>query len=533
MKNNYIKTLFISFSLMISASCGDDFIEPDLILSFDEENFYRSENQVFQGLVAAYDPLQWSFLDGQWTSSVMLGDIRSDNATAGGDNTNTDQQGWQQMDDLLEDEFLAQSQTFWKKYYTGIRRCNLLISRGDLGTETTNRYLAEAKFLRAYYHFELFRIYGPVPVVTTLITPSEYNQSRGTMTEVFDQIRQDLNQAISLLPTSYSGEFAGRATQGAAEGLLGKAFLYYADLLNDNTQLFDSAAKHLNNVIQGGNYELLDDYNELFAYGAANTLESLFEIQHSNLVPGDFGTPGEFLGGNAIVQLCGIRGLCSDHPEYDAGWGFMLPTSTLFDAFLADDAFRRDASIITPGELTADGCSVDMNEQNQTDFQGYWQQKYANYNSYIVPNGGEVNLLKDANQVYMRYADVLLMYAEASTRGTGNTGDAMNVINLVRERGAGPGDNTGNYRTAQDLMTDEGWTLLEVIQYERRVELALEGDRWFDLVRSGRFDSNLWDGSDIRSGNYSSNSNYLPVPNSEITATNGALTVYPEESLFN
>jgi starch-binding outer membrane protein, SusD/RagB family len=198
--------------------------------------------------------------------------------------------------------------------------------------------------------------------------------------------------------------------------------------------------------------------------------------------------------------LCGIRGLCSNHPNYIEGWGFMLPTSSLYSSYLTDDIYRRDASIISQVELALAGCTVNMAVQNTIDFQGYWQQKYANYKGYSVPNGGEINVLKDANEPYIRYADVLLMYAEALVRSNGSTSDAMDAVDLVRERAKGPGNNTGNFRTAADLMTDEGWTLLEVIWYERRAELAGEGDRWFDLVRSGRFVKDLFDPADLRNG---------------------------------
>lgn len=534
MKLKNLRHLVLVLGLFFSTSCGDDFLEPDLKLAFDEDNFFSSENQVFQGLIAAYDPLQWSFLDGRWTSSIMLGDIRSDNATAGGDNTNSDQQGWQQMDDFLEDEFLIEAETFWKKYYSGIRRTNLLISKGDLGTDVTDQYIAEAKFLRAFYHFELFRTYGPIPVITEPIEPNSYAQSRNTMSEVFSQIIQDLKDAIPLLPqkSAYDAQFAGRATSGAANGLLGKVYLYYADLSDDNVQLFDSASTYLNSVITSGEYQLLDDYNDLWAFGAANHSESVFEIQHSSDVPGDFGTPGEFLAGNAMVQLCGIRGL-SNHPDYDEGWGFMLPTTSLYDAFLPADTYRRAATIVTESELTGVGASVDVTASNPIDFQGYWQQKFANWNSYEATNGGEINLLKDANHPYMRYADVLLMYAEALIRGTGNLADADAAVDLVRERGDGP-DDVGVFTTAAELRTSQGWTALEVIQYERRIELALEGDRWFDLVRSGRLSSTLWDGSDLRSGNFDQvTSMFLPIPQREIVATQGALTIYPDAALFD
>ncbi|HNC13197.1 MAG TPA: RagB/SusD family nutrient uptake outer membrane protein, partial [Cyclobacteriaceae bacterium] len=129
-------------------------------------------------------------------------------------------------------------------------------------------------------------------------------------------------------------------------------------------------------------------------------------------------------------------------------------------------------------------------------------------------------------------ADVLLMYAEALERGNGSASEAMTYIDMVRERAAGPGDNTGSFRTAAELMTDEGWTLLEVIWYERRAELAGEGDRWFDLVRSGRADANVFSPANPRNGNFSTDDLFLPIPQRDVDLTGGKLTPYPDASLF-
>ncbi|MDN4166693.1 RagB/SusD family nutrient uptake outer membrane protein [Cytophagales bacterium LB-30] len=524
-------TLFLGL-LFISVGCDDKFLEITPKAKYFADNFFASEDQVFQGLVAAYDPLQWSFVDGRWTSTVMLGEIWSDNANAGGDNTNFDQPGWQQIDDLTADPLVGEVLSFWKRGYFGINKANLVINKTELDTELTRQYIAEAKFLRAIYYFDLVRIYGPVPVILEELDPADKNVSRNTLSEVYGQIVKDLREAIPLLPLSYPDAFKGRITRGAAQALLGKAYLYWADLLNDDVQRFDSAAFFLNEVIASGEYELVDDYNQLYDFGAANTSESVFEIQFSNEVPGDFGTPFEFLNGNAMVQLCGIRGLCASHPLYAEGWGFMLPTQSLFDSYLADDQYRRNASIITLFELNLDNCPVSSNQQNPTDYTGMWQKKYANYKAYSTPNGGELNLLKDPNQPYIRYAEVLLMYAEALVRGSGADAEAMTYIDMVRERAAGPGDNTGNFRTASQLMGQEGLSLLEVIWYERRAELAGEGDRWFDLVRSGRAAANNFPSGDLRQANFSERSLYLPAPQVDVDFTEGKLTPYPDPSLF-
>lgn len=524
----FIKVL----TLTILVTGCSDFLEVDPQNKYLSTNFYVSEAQVFNGLIAAYDPMQYTFVDGFWTSTVMLGEIWSDNANAGGDPTNNDQQGWQQIDDLTATTVTSEATSFWKKNYYGINKANQVLNNVKITSDLIKQYQAEAKFLRAFYHFELFRMFGPIPVITSQPAPDDKSAKRNTLSEVFTQITNDLKDAIELLPTTYSSEFKGRITKGAAQALLGKAYLYWADLKDDDSELFDLAAQYLNDVITSNTYSLLDDYNELYAFGAANTSESVFEIQYSSEVPADFGTPFEFINGNMIVQLCGIRGLCTNHPDYIEGWGFMLPTSNLYTSFLPDDIYRRDAAILSEIELALEGCNVTAAVQNTVDFEGYWQQKYANYRGYTVPNGGEINVLKDANQPYIRYADVLLMYAEALTRGTGSDTDAMEAIDLVRERATGPGDNTGSFRTAADLMSDEGWTLLEVIWYERRAELAGEGDRWFDLVRSGRAAADLFDPGDLRNGNFTEDDRFLPIPQREIDLTGGGLTPYPSESLF-
>ncbi len=521
----------VALTGFLAAGCSD-FLDTEPQNKYLSINFYITESQVFNGLVAAYEPLQWTFVNGKWTSSVMLGEIWSDNANAGGDPTNFDQPGWQEIDDLTATTLTAESKAFWTKYYAGINRANQVLNNVKLESEVVDAYQAEAKFLRAYYMFELFRTYGPMPIILVQPSPEDRNFSRPKMSEVFTQIEKDLLEAIPLLPLSYSAEFTGRATKGAAQALLGKAYLYWADLDNDNAATFDKAAEQLSDVITSNQYQLLDDYTQLYAFGEANNTESVFEIQYTNEVPADFGTPYQFINGNMMIQLCGIRGLCASHPDYVEGWGFMLMTDDLYDSFLPDDLIRRDATIISQTALTLGGCAVSAAAQNPIDFEGYWQKKYANYRGYTVPNGGEINVLKDANQPVIRYADVLLMYAEALERGNGSSSEAMTYVDMVRERAAGPGDNTGSFRTTAELMTDEGWTLLEAIWYERRAELAGEGDRWFDLVRSGRANANVFSPANPRNGNFSTDDLFLPIPQRDVDLTGGKLTPYPDQSLF-
>jgi len=527
-KIKYITLL--SFCLV--TGCDDNFLNVDPQNRQFDTNYYSTESQVFNGLIAAYDPLQYSWYDGKWVSAVMLGEIWSDNANAGGDATNFDQPGWQQIDDLNTDALTPETRSLWRKYYTGVNKTNQLLNNVRIESSVVDQYMAEAKFLRAFYYFELVRTFGPVPVFTTLPDPFDTGKKRNTLSEVYTQITKDLEEAIEFLPVKYSdAAFSGRVTKGAAQSLLGKAYLYWADILNDDKALFDKAAAALKAVIQSGQYQLLDDFNQLFAFGAANTTESVFEIQYTNQVAADWGTPPAFINGNLIVQLCGIRGLCSSHALYAPGWGFMLPTQGLYNFYLPDDTYRRDATVISKAQLISSGCAIQESVQNKTDETGYWQRKYANYKAYTAP-GGEINVLKDANQPYIRYSEVLLMYAEALVRGNGSVVDALAQVDVVRERAKGPGNNAGNFKTAATLMAENGWTALEVIWYERRAELAGEGDRWFDLVRSGRATSALFPSGDLRATNFSGEDLYLPIPQRESDITKGQLTAYPDPTLF-
>ncbi|MFZ6012636.1 MAG: RagB/SusD family nutrient uptake outer membrane protein [Bacteroidota bacterium] len=502
-------------------SCSDDFLENEPVAGYFQENFYQTKEQVFEGLVAAYDPLQWSFYGGNWVNIVMMGEIRSDNANAGGGSA-TDQAGWQALDDFTNTPNTGESLNYWARNFAGIYRCNLIINLNKPELDIA-AYQAEAKFLRAWYYFDLFRTYGPVPIVETTAFPEGYSPKRASLDETLDYIVKDLEAAAQALPEvdGYDASFKGRATRGAANALLGKVYLYWADWNNDDKAKFDKAAEYLKKVVTSGKYALYADYKQLFSPAAENSSESIFEIQHSNLskVGGEGWGNGALIDGNLAIQLCGIRGL-QNNSLYVEGWGFCLPTKNLFDTFEPEDTIRRAAAIITEAELTAAGSTFAKAEgYNSEDYTGMWQKKYANLAAYVAI-GGDANLNKSGNVRVIRYADVLLMLAEALHRGNGTQAEALAYINLVRRRGIDH-DKDGVFRTAEQLMASKGWGLLQVIWYERRIEFALEGDRWFDLVRSGRANATMFgsqfDDTDV----------YLPIHQQETQISNGSLTTFP------
>jgi hypothetical protein len=541
MKKIYRNLTVIAGFTLVLAACSKDRLVVEPVNEFLSSNYYQTEDQVAAALIGVYDPIGWSMAYGQWISPTMMGEIRSDNANAGGDPSNNDQPGWQELDDFTNTNSNVVLHPIYRKGYIGISRANALLDLTEIESDVVSEFKAQAQWLRAYYHFELFRHFGPIPVVNASLTPDQMNLERSTLSEVMQQIVTDCTEALPYLPLVAPSGQEGRVTKGAAYALMGKAYLYWADLKGDDPALFQSAADAFQSIVDLGAYQLQDDMQELFVFDNRNTPESVFEIQHNPLWSSDWGW-FEGVDGNGMIQLCGVRGLCAEHPDYEAGWGFMSVTEGLYNHFLDDDTYRRDVAILSEEELAqqlADAgvsCDpiIDMTQNNPVDYTGYWQEKYPNLKAYAGTNvnGGNEHLTKAQNTHVFRYADVLLMLAEALHRGAGDDGTAMMYIDMVRERAAGPGDNTGNFRTAADVMAEEGWSLQDLIWYERRAELACEGDRWFDLVRSGRADASLFEGDGDKAANFDSDDLWLPLALEETQIATG-LTTYPDPSLFN
>jgi len=540
MKKSVKHIITLSIGLLTIVSCKKERLEVDPVNEFLSSNFYRTESQIGSALVGAYDPIGWSMAFGQWISPTMYGEIRSDNANAGGDPSNNDQPGWQEFDDFTNTNTNLVIHPMYRRNYIGIGRANAILELSTVESPTVDVYKAEALFLRAYYHFELFKHFGPVPVVTRLLAPDEVDLERSTMSQLMQQVVDDCKSAAAVLPVTPPSGQEGRATKGAALALMGKAYLYWADLKNDDAELFTKASEAFQQVVDLGIYELEDDMQTLFSFNVRHTRESVFEIQHNALWTSDWSW-FEGVDGNGMIQLCGIRGLCSNHPRYEAGWGFMMVTPSLFNHFMQDDTFRRDVAIASDAEIAKEiadsgitcNPAVDASKSNPIDYTGYWQEKYPNFKSFAGTNvnGGDQHLTKALNTHVFRYADILLMLAESLHRGSGADGQAMQYIDLVRERAAGPGDNSGQFRTASEVMADEGMSLLDLIWYERRAELACEGDRWFDLVRSGRANADLFTGDGDKSSNFTDRHLWLPLSLDETQLASG-LTTYPDPSLF-
>ncbi len=459
MKTIINKLTWIFISLFIF-SC-EDYVEFNAkdTHQIDASVYFRTPQDFEDALVGTYDVLQWGLYN------IMIGDIASDNSLCGGESA-TDVVGLQKIDDFLHDPENDQLTSIWKFMYEGINRANYILQNIDkLTTSRKDELVAETKFLRAYFYFELVKIFGDVPLLPEkrLSADDSGKYSRTPKAEVYTSIEQDLGAAASALPASQSQK--GRVTKYAAYALLGKVLLYQ--------DKFELAASALENVI--GVYTLVQDFEDIFLKTGENGAEAVLEIQHTNNSNWwDWGFVPQGTEGNFMVIHHGIRGY--NGPTYASGWSFNVPTKDLFDAYESGDS-RKAPTLL---DIEAWASSTGATFKKGYEHTGYFNNKY-------IPRAGEsgaqLELNYASNYRAIRYADVLLMAAEANARkATPDEPKALGYLNQVRARAFG--DTAHNINAA-------GPALVTAIWNERRLELAMEGHRFFDLVRTGEASSKL------------------------------------------
>ena len=448
MKNLKIKNILIVFILIFS--CSDDFVNVD---SQDEnsEDFFNSEEDYQQALIAAYDGLQSTYVN------VMLGEIASDNTLCGGESA-TDVIGFQEIDDMIHTPNNANLRDIWNWMWGAVNRTNFIMEFQDK-TEFSNKnnVLGQARFLRAYYYFELVKWFGDVPLAVDkrIQFGDQFSLERTPKSEVYAQIEQDLIFAAANLP--YVQSQTGRVTKGAAQALLGKAYLFQ--------DKFAEAASVLEDVINNGPYNLIIDYSTMFENDNENNIESVFEVQYSDLEGAGFGCL-QCSEGNVAVGFNGIRNYTG--PNFDSGFSFNVPVQDVVDEFEDGDIRKGVAILDIDAWATAENATFSVGFEHT----GYYNRKYIARKGDA--NTGDANLTNPNNYRAIRFADVLLMAAEALNRGGISDARAQNYLNRVRTRA-----------TLSNVVTT-GSNLTNAIYHERRVELVGEGHRFFDLVRTGR-----------------------------------------------
>lgn len=452
-----MKTRYTTYILLavftVFFSC-DDFVDalPELENS---ENFFNSEDDYQNALIAAYDLLQSTYLN------VMLGEIASDNTLAGGESA-TDVLGIQQVDDMTHTPINQQLRDIWGWMYAGVNRANYIMEFKDktdfAGKE---QVLAQARFLRAYYYFELVKWFGDVPMVVDrrILFGDQFALDRTPKADVYAQIEADLIYAADNL--AYTTSEPGRVTKGAAQALLGKVYLFQ--------DKFSEAATVLEDLINNGPYTLVTDYSTIWEEIGENNSESVFEVQYTDSEGAGFGCL-QCSEGNVAVGFSGIRNYTG--PLFASGFSFNVPVQDAYDAFANDDP-RRDIAI-----LNIDAWAQQTGATFSTGYEhtGFFNRKYIPRTRRPGAQQ-DVNLTNPNNYRAIRYADVLLMAAEALNRGGIDDGRAAGYLNQVRRRGFGDMNH--------DVVAS-GAALTDAILYERRIELVGEGHRFFDLVRTGR-----------------------------------------------
>lgn len=449
LKYNLIAIALLGFSF---SSCSD-FLEQNPQTDLSENDFYKTADDILSAVNGVYSSLQEGDIYGNW---YVFGEIPSDNTRNQLSGSVTTQNEFDQFYIDTQNSMIA---NFWKAAYKVINRTNTVLGRIDgieINTELANRYKLECKFIRALMYFNLVRVYGDVPLVLKEISISEsYDILREPKENVYNQIIADLKEAQDL-PVSYSTAEDGRATQGAAKALLANVYM----TLHKNAE----AETILAEIINSGRYSLLentpgslniDGYKNVFSPVNHNSKEGIFEIQ---FLKGGYGEGSNYANnfapensGTNVVAVGGTGG--NNIPEMD-----------IYNAYEEGD-LRRDFSM---------SLGYYDNRKNNEWVESRYVCKFMD-----VPYQNN-----DASNNYpvIRYADVILMYAEALNQN-GKTAEACKYLNMTRRRGFG-------YQTTEtspvDLQTTDKAQFALMVEQERRVELAFENHRWFDLIRTGR-----------------------------------------------
>ena len=475
----------ISFllSLCIYFSCSDEFVNIEPQYSIDSENYFNVPEDYNQAVIAAYDLLQTTYLN------AMLGEIASDNSLCGGESA-SDVPGFQQIDDMIHTPNNDNLQDLWDWMFSGVQRATYVIEFKDkIDFTGKDKLIAEAYFLRAYYNFELVKWFGSIPIKPNarFEVGDETSIPRSPVEEVYSYIEEDLLLSLESLPLDVLEK--GRVSSGAAKSLLGKVYLYQ--------NKFEFAANVLDEVIDSNVYGLEPNYGMIFENDGENGMGSVFEVQYTDLEGAGFDC-FQCSEGNIAVGFNGIRQY--NGPLFDSGFSFNVLTQSLVDAFEIGDIRKEVAVLDIEDWASKTGATYGTGYEHT----GYFNRKYIARKG--DSNIGDQNLTNPNNYRAIRYADVLLMAAEAHARKSSPDNLKSNsYLNMVRSRAFA--DNISQISLS-------GEALVDAIFNERRVEFAGEGHRFFDLVRTGK-------AQDFIDGFVINKHEIFPVPLQEIQFSNG------------
>lgn len=490
----YIAYLLVFSLIVLGIACGEDFVTKEFKNGVVDENFFQTAKDAEQALTAVYDIVgqKGYYRDGIFplgeSSSDNIDEQTGDNGDFGFHYKAISDYRWVPNNPY----FMAR----WYDSYKGIFRANILLEKLpdiDMDANLKQRYVAEAKFLRGLYYFTLIISYGDVPLVTEILTRDEYNNlSRTDQNRIYAQVEQDLMDAVSALPESYpEAADIGRATKGAALGLLGRVYLYQ--------NKWQECAGACEQVIQMNKYDLIEDYGSMFNGKNENSEEAVFEWQSVTRAPSFWDGQSENMYSIMWSPMVGW-----------ANW--YTPSVDLIESFEEGDK-RRKASLLLVGandsiDLDADGQLNPFPDPEAGSNTVYFTD--SNVRKFL-PEGKTLNDVNnyDINFPVIRYAEILLNYAEALNE-LNRSAEALAPLNVVRDRA-----------DLDPITTTTQSELREIIYHERRIELVFEGHRFFDLKRQGRAAAVLGP-----LGYQVGVHEYFPIPQEELDL-NPNLTQYP------
>lgn len=485
MKMNTKRTFSILFLTLVFVGC-EGFLDVSSQNELTQEVFPTSEADALLATNAVYSTLRvWNYHSGGYPILDFLSD---DGAKGSNPNDGSNQAPYDNFTHSATQDGLDR---WWNTLYEGIKRANVVIEKVpaiSMDETLKNRYLAEASFLRAIYYFDLVRAFGGVPIVTTTEPPIKI--PRSTKEQTYALVEDDLLFAIDNLPlkSEYGSADVGRATKGAAQAFLAKVYLFQNN--------FRDAEDYALAVINSNEYDLENDFYNANGPDGEQGIESVFEI----------GATADGTAGNQYANTQGVRG------TPNRGWGFNRPTIDLRNAFESNDP-REKATIIELGDII-DGITIigDGTTPDETTDEEGNVIEIESYNRKVWIPGTSTDTQFGHNRRLIRFSDVLLIAAEALNENN-EPEEALVHLNRVRER-ARQGDPT----ILLDITETDKDLLRDIIFDERRVELALEGHRFWDIVRTGR-------GAEILGslGFITGKHELLPIPQSEIDLAQGSL----------
>ncbi|NRT12167.1 RagB/SusD family nutrient uptake outer membrane protein [Flavobacterium sp. 14A] len=483
--HNIIKKSVTYSGLLLATlflSCSKDYLDVESFGTPEVENFYKTPADAEQALNAAYSPMREIYgKENFWAvmgTDIIQGDIGTDDFIKGGNRLNDNVPLFEKESYTISTTNIAIEQT-WQTNYKGILYANLIINKvAAIDFEDADRkkeLIAEAHFLRAYYYFDLVNSFGGVPLIDPLQEAGDYDIPRSTTEETYLFIENDLKMALADLPSRFSkpSSYLGHADKGAALGLMMRVSLYQNKMEQVKLygeQLFTMPYKLVNLAT-------------VFQQEGEWSSESIYEI--------NFATNASILGTGITQRIS---------PRSKRGGGFMQATDDLLNEFEANDP-RKATTFYKLNEPSAYGT-------------GWYIRKYSwdPYSNYPKPTIGGTN--NSANNIrVMRLSDAYLMYAEAIYKTDPST--AVGYVNKVRQRARG----TMAATIVPDLPTTlTGTAMRDAIYHERRVELAGEGYRYHDLIRTGRIESIL-----VPRGFIIGKHEVMPIPYSQVTLSKGIL----------